>query len=484
VPEVTGDGLVQVAYLHSNEVSYSWHESMRRLVEHDRAAFGRIAGTKGPLNLRCSTGQLVLKRNYAVRLFLDGTPHEWLWMVDTDMGFQPDVVERLIEAAHPIERPVVGALCFAMQDAAYDDMGGMRCKLVPTIYRLGHTKDGHASFCHFGDYPANTMIQVAATGAACILLHRSVLEKVRAEHGDHWFDQMYNEDGQMVGEDFSLCVRLNAAGIPIFVHSGIKTTHHKDLWLGEEDYVQQADPPPPATDEVAVIVPVMKRPWQAAPFMASLRASTGLANVYAIADQDDQRTIEAWQEAGAVVLVWPGSAGTFAEKVNYGYRRTNYPHRRAGGNEPWIFIVGDDARFNGDWLDQAQHTARLTGNVAKVIGTNDLGNPRVISGEHATHLLIDRDYIDEHGASWDGPGIVAHEGYKHWYVDDEIVYASKQRGVWAMASQSIVPHLHPAWGKASTDEVYELGQSHAEEDGKTFEARCRRYLMQQEAVDA
>jgi hypothetical protein len=53
-------------------------ESMRRLVEHDRAAFGRIDRTKGPLNIRCSTGQLVLKRNYAVRLFLDGTPHEWL----------------------------------------------------------------------------------------------------------------------------------------------------------------------------------------------------------------------------------------------------------------------------------------------------------------------------------------------------------------------------------------------------------------------
>jgi hypothetical protein len=272
----------------------------------------------------------------------------------------------------------------------------------------------------------------------------------------------------MVGEDFSLCVRLNAAGIPIFVHSGIKTTHHKDLWLGEEDYVQQADPPPPATDEVAVIVPVMKRPWQAAPFMASLKASTGLAHAYAIADEDDERTIAAWRQAGASVIIRPGSAGTFAEKVNYGYGATS---------ERWIFIVGDDARFQGDWLDQAQHTARLTGNVAKVIGTNDLGNPRVISGEHATHLLIDRDYIDEYGASWDGPGVVAHEGYRHWFVDDEIVYKSKQRGVWAMSTQSIVPHLHPMWGKAANDEVYELGQSHAEADAKTFEARCEAYLL-------
>jgi hypothetical protein len=467
--DVTGDGLVQVAYLHGNDVSHSFMESMRRLVEHDRAAFGRIAGTKGPLNLRCSTGQLVLKRNYAVRLFLDGTPHEWLFMVDTDMGFQPDVVERLIEAAHPTERPVVGALCFAMQDAAYDDMGGMRCKLVPTIYRLGHTKDGHASFCHFGDYPANCMIQVAATGAACILLHRSVLEKVRAEHGDHWFDQMYNEDGQMVGEDFSLCVRLNAAGIPIFVHSGIKTTHHKDLWLGEEDYVLQADPPPPATDEVAVIVPVMK------PAVAG-RPVHGLSEGVNRPGQGvrhrgrGRRAHHRGVAAGRSVRHHP-------PRLSGHVRREGQLRLRGATSERWIFIVGDDARFQGDWLDQAQHTARLTGNVAKVIGTNDLGNPRVISGEHATHLLIDRDYIDEYGASWDGPGVVAHEGYRHWFVDDEIVYKSKQRGVWAMSTQSIVPHLHPMWGKAANDEVYELGQSHAEADAKTFEARCEAYLL-------
>jgi len=466
VPNATGDGLVQVAYLHGNDVRHSWHESMRRLYEHDRVAFGRISGTKGPLNIRCGTGQLVLKRNYAVKLFLDGTPHEWLWMIDTDMGFAPDVVERLVQSAHPVDRPVVGALCFTLSDAAYDGMNGMRTSLVPTIYRMGHTREGHATFSHFGDYPTNTMIQVAATGAACILFHRSVLEKVRADHGDHWFDQMYNEDGQMVGEDFALCMRLGAAGIPIWVHSGIPTNHHKDVWISEDDYRLQADPPQPADTETAVLVPVMKRPHNAAPFMASLRASTGLARVYAIADPDDPDTIEAWEEAGATVIVRPGSAGTFAEKINLGYRTTI---------EPWLFIAGDDARFTGDWLDQAQHIARLSG--AKVIGTNDLSNPRVLAGEHATHLLIDREYIDGEGGSWDGPGAIAHEGYRHWFVDDEIVYAAKQRGAWAMAPASIVPHLHPLWGKGVTDEVYELGQSHAETDGKLFEARCSKYLL-------
>jgi hypothetical protein len=128
--------------------------------------------------------------------------------------------------------------------------------------------------------------------------------------------------------------------------------------------------------------------------------------------------------------------------------------------------------FKPGWLDHAEHAARITG--ANVVGTNDLGNPRVMRGEHATHLLVRRSYVDEVGASWDGPKVVCHEGYRHWYVDDEVVTAAKQRGTWAMALASHVEHLHPYWGKAATDDVYEQGATSAEEDRKLYQRRCRR----------
>jgi hypothetical protein len=188
-----------------------------------------------------------------------------------------------------------------------------------------------------------------------------------------------------------------------------------------------------------------------------------LATVYAVADLTDTETRDAWEAAGATLLNYrdlDGPPGTFAQKVNIGYRKTG---------EPWLFLVGDDVRFRAGWLDQAQHVAKSTG--ASVVGTNDLGSPRVIAGEHATHVLISREYIDEQGASWDGPGVVAHEGYRHWFVDDEIVTAAVQRGVWAMAGESIVEHLHPLYGKADVDEVYVLGQSHAGQDRETFKQR-------------
>lgn len=221
---------------------------------------------------------------------------------------------------------------------------------------------------------------------------------------------------------------------------------------------------------VAVLVPVMRRPQNAAPFMESLQASTDRATVYPICDEDagDDASWRAWESAGAEVLAsqrggwewFAQTAGTFAQKVNAGYRRTR---------EPWLLLAGDDVRFHPGWLDEALRVADETG--AHVVGTNDLGNARVLAGEHATHMLIRRSYVDVQGASWDGPGVVCHEGFRHWYVDDEIVTAAKQRGVWAPALGSIVEHFHPVWGLAPDDDVYRLGRSHAATDAALFERR-------------
>jgi hypothetical protein len=61
-------------------------------------------------------------------------------------------------------------------------------------------------------------------------------------------------------------------------------------------------------------------------------------------------------------------------------------------------------------------------------------------------------------------------------VDDEIVTAAKQRGVWAPALASVVEHLHPLWGKAEVDDTYVRGQRYAGRDKATFEKRYRESL--------
>jgi glycosyltransferase involved in cell wall biosynthesis len=418
---------------------------------------------RGGYSIQGATSSGVVEgRNEVVREFL-GSHAEWLFFIDSDMGFEPDALERLLEAADPVERPIVGGLCFGYTPVA-DVLGSGNAlvkKPFPTIFDL-HETDDDIGFRPRWGYVPGAVQQCAATGAALLLIHRSVLEAIDDKWGHVWFDRMKHPQAKKLwGEDTSFCMRSAMLGYPVFVHAGVRSSHSKVIMVTQEFYMGELAAEP-ATDEVAVIVPVLKRPQNAAPFMRSLRASTGLATVYAVANPDDTATIEAWDAAGAQVLLTDGVS--FAKKVNHGYRNTE---------QPWVFIVGDDVKFHPGWLDHAQNVARITD--AEVIGTNDLGNARVVSGEHATHMLIARDYIDKVGASWDGPGVVCHEGYRHWYVDDELVTASKQRGVWAPALAAVVEHLHPLWGKAENDKVYDFGQTHAQQDMKLFRKRLAEY---------
>lgn len=458
---------VCLAYVHSTEVAYSWHQSVMDLIGWDMARGGRLAGG-GYLAVRCGTGGLIEARNKVAETFLD-TDAEWLFVLDTDMGFAPDTLDRLLAAADPVERPIVGALCFAQREVEQDGMSGFRCAPRATIIDWIDTPTGKR-FVGRAAWAPGAVVQCAATGMACIVIHRSVIEKLREAHGPALYERIATGDGSLLGEDVSFCVRAGAAGFPVFVHTGVRTTHLKQLWLSEQDYWAAAAPPP-ATERTAVIVPVLGRPQNAAPFMESLRASTGLADVYVIAERDDPETAAAWKAVKAHVLY---GGRTFAEKVNAAYKAI-------GQHTPWLFLCGDDVRFHAGWLDHAQHTARTLG--AAVIGTNDLANPRVMAGEHGTHLLVSRDYVAEVGASWDGPGVVCHEGYSHWFVDDEIVTAAKQRGVWASALGSVVEHLHPIAGKAADDDTYARGRRRAAADQTLFASRCAVHLSQQEVAD-
>ena len=455
---------VTVAYINHNQVAYSWHHSMVELIGYDLARRGRLM-QGGYIAIRYGTDGLVDARNKAIEEFLTNRDGQWLFWIDSDMGFSPDIVDRLMEVADPKERPIVGALAFTQRETHDDGIGGWRCRAAPTVFDWVHV-DEQRGFAIRWDYPRDTVTQCAGTGSACVLIHRSVFERIFEKYGAAWYDKSYNHTmKQQTSEDLSFCMRAISLDIPVHVHTGVKTSHQKTVWLSEEDYLDQV-PPLPAMAETALIVPVMRRPQNAEPFMRSLRASTGLAKVYAMCDAADVETAKAWMAAGATAIARhyaDDRPGSFAEKVNAGYAETS---------QPWLLAVGDDVRFHPGWLDHAQEAA---GDRFHVVGTNDLCNPRVTSGEHGTHLLIRRSYVDEVGGSWDGPKSVCHEGYRHWFVDDEIVTAAKQRGVWTPALRSVVDHRHPAFGKGTNDEVYELGQSFADQDKATFAARVKEF---------
>lgn len=211
------------------------------MVLADMAGPARLGHPYGYLPMDCHGPSAIPDgRNRLAATVLDETDSEWLLMVDSDMGFDPDMMERLVACGDRYKRPVVGALCFAQKSDGISAHSGRRFRATPTIYRMAQTDDD-LGFLPVFDYPPDSLIEVEATGAACVLIHRRALAKIRDEFGDVWFDLMrIPRPGGGIkefGEDMSFCLRLAAAKIPMFVHTGVGTTHDKTgVFLDEEFY--------------------------------------------------------------------------------------------------------------------------------------------------------------------------------------------------------------------------------------------------------
>jgi hypothetical protein len=213
---------------------------------------------------------------------------------------------------------------------------------------------------------------------------------------------------------------------------------------------------------IVIAIPVLGRAHQIEPLLSNIASATTVEHqVVLVCTPTDIEGKEACETSGAKTLVaawWPGPQD-FARKINHVYRETE---------GEWIFQGATDIEFSPGW-DIAALEAAESG--ALVIGTNDEGNPSVISGNHSTHTLVARSYCDDPGASMDGPGTVFSVQYEHNFTDQELVSLAKSRGVWAFSPRSIVRHDHPHWGRAPMDKTYELGLSGFNRDRITFNRR-------------
>lgn len=226
-------GKVALAYVHGAEVTHSWHQSLMSMVAFDVGHRQRLIGG-GWLATKYGTGGIVAARNDTVRQFVDDMPHcDWLFWTDTDMGFEANSLERLIAVADPVSAPIVGGLCFMMREVGMDGVGGFLVQPAPTIFQWKDF-DGVAGFTVETDYPRDVLHPVAATGSAFILIHKSAFLAVEERYGRTWYSPVFNDSAkQWISEDLSFCMRAAACELPIHVHTGVKTTHYKSLWLDE-----------------------------------------------------------------------------------------------------------------------------------------------------------------------------------------------------------------------------------------------------------
>lgn len=196
---------IALAYLHPGTVTHPFMASVLQIAR-------REPGLE-IWPIRSGPDALGESRNFAVAKALD-EGIEWLWFADTDVGFPVDMLARMLEIAHPTDRPVLTAPALAVKDGEPDGMGGFAPSLHVNLYeeRAG-LYDSLAL-----PLPDNQLIRVDGCGAGMLLIHRSALLAV----GREAFSRI-----RALSEDLSFCRRLANHGIPLHTHTSLRVTHHK-----------------------------------------------------------------------------------------------------------------------------------------------------------------------------------------------------------------------------------------------------------------
>lgn len=205
-----------------------------------------------------------------------------------------------------------------------------------------------------------------------------------------------------------------------------------------------------------VLIPVCRRPHKIPALVESIRATAPRACILFVPDFDDRDEIRAITAAGCEYISSPKWV-TYAQKINAGVLWT-------GG--PLLTFAADDLIFQPGWIDAA--VAALLHYKCSVAGIND-GISRPGRPTHSTHWVVSRDYASR--PCIDGSPGPLHEGYRHWYTDDEFIATAWTRGEYCYAEDALVEHHHPCVDPASMDGIYAVGYDHAEADRLLFESR-------------
>ena len=131
---------------------------------------------------------------------------DWLLMLDTDMVFDPDVCARLLHLMKVYDVEVLSGI--------------YPYKTNPTIPVLSMVdKNGSGSPIIAWD-PDQELIEFGAAGAGCLLVRRTVFDRIASELFEKPFDRIGSR-----GEDFSFFARCKRLGISCWCAPRVRFGH-------------------------------------------------------------------------------------------------------------------------------------------------------------------------------------------------------------------------------------------------------------------
>jgi hypothetical protein len=242
--------------VHGGMVCLGYHETILRTL----AFFAKEYPGIGFETRSIVSSVLPFARNILASMTLNDTSFSHLLFVDSDMGFSPALIAKMIA----LQKPVVGCICpkksfnyewFHASAATHDDP--MIARLLANDY-IGGQGAVIAQTGPNGERSARLVdgfVRVQYAGTGILLVHRDVLAAIKARFPELWvenpgekyrsfgleggvlqcFDSMQGPDGLFPGEDIAFCRRwVEGCGGEIWASVDEAIVH-----IGQENFVGQ-----------------------------------------------------------------------------------------------------------------------------------------------------------------------------------------------------------------------------------------------------
>jgi hypothetical protein len=179
-------------------------------------------------SMRVQGNQIGRQRQVLFDYWADQIKSDWLLWIDSDIVINMEVVAKLWDAVDKINRPVVSGTYFISKETE-----GTLAKPFPALF---YDVD-EFSIQHVHPLPPNELIKVDSAGFGFVLMHKSIIPKMRDKFPNQsMFAEQEGVGDKYVGEDIVFFRKMQQAGIELHAHTGALVKHIKRFSLDMDYY--------------------------------------------------------------------------------------------------------------------------------------------------------------------------------------------------------------------------------------------------------
>jgi len=180
------------------------------------------SGVSFKSTLRSQGNQIARQRETVINYWADENKADWLLWVDSDVVITPETFLKLWNQKDKDTRPIMTGVYFTSDTPEEPMMVPM-----PTVFNFVDNKDGGFGLSRVHPLPRNKLIQVGAAGMGFVLMHKSVVEKIRTQLPDTQFFMEMGKGAKFIGEDIYFFALCEKAGIPLWCDTSATVPHMK-----------------------------------------------------------------------------------------------------------------------------------------------------------------------------------------------------------------------------------------------------------------